>query len=127
MPKKRYKPQETVAKLCQVDVHLSQGSSVADSIRRTGVSEVTYYNWRQGFSGLKTHQIKRHKELEAENARLHRACRVLGQHRSTVRESPHGRQDETRPTKDMWRYRIFAAKNLAYLAANRLTLILLAV
>ena len=46
MPKKRYKPEEIVAKLRQVDVHLSQGSSVADAIRQSGVSEVTYYRWR---------------------------------------------------------------------------------
>ena len=47
MPKKRYKPEEIVAKLRQVDVHLSQGSSVADAIPQIGVSEVTYYRWRQ--------------------------------------------------------------------------------
>ena len=38
MPKKRYKSEEIVAKLRQVDVHLSQGSSVADAIRQIGVS-----------------------------------------------------------------------------------------
>ena len=70
MPKKRYKPEEIVAKLRQVDVHLSQGSSVADAIRQIGVSEVTYYRWRQEFGGLKISQIRRLKELEAENARL---------------------------------------------------------
>ena len=43
MPKKRYKPEEIVAKLRQVDVHLSQGISVADAIRQVGVSDVTYY------------------------------------------------------------------------------------
>ena len=43
MPKKRYKPEEMVAKLRQVDVHLSQGISVTDAIRQIGVSDVTYY------------------------------------------------------------------------------------
>ena len=43
MPKKRYKPEEVVTKLRQVDVLVSQGSSVADAIRQIGVSEVTYY------------------------------------------------------------------------------------
>ena len=57
MPKKRYKPEEIVAKLRQVDVHLSQGSSVADVIRQIGVSEVTYYRWRQEFGGLKISQV----------------------------------------------------------------------
>ena len=70
MPKKRYKPEEIVAKLRQVDVHLSQGSSVADAIRQIGVSEVTYYRWRQEFGGLKISQIRCLQELEAENARL---------------------------------------------------------
>ena len=77
MPKKRYKPEEIVAKLRQVDVHLSQGSSVADAIRQIGVSEVTYYRWRQEFGGLKISQIRRLKELEAENARLRRAVSDL--------------------------------------------------
>ena len=73
MPEKRYKPEEIVAKPRQVDVHLSQGSSVADAIRKIGVSEVTYYRWRQEFGGLKISQIKRLKELEAENPPLRRA------------------------------------------------------
>lgn len=39
MPEKRYKPEEIVAKLRQVDVHLSQGISVADTIRQMGHSD----------------------------------------------------------------------------------------
>ncbi len=42
MPRKRYKPEQIVMKLRQVDVLVSQGSSVADAIRQIGVSEVTY-------------------------------------------------------------------------------------
>ena len=37
---------------------------MADAIRQIGVSEVTYYRWRQEFGGLKTDQVKRLKELE---------------------------------------------------------------
>ena len=40
MPRKRYKPEEIVAKLRQVDVLVSQGIGVADAIRQIGVSEV---------------------------------------------------------------------------------------
>ena len=47
MPRKRHTPEEVVAKLRQVDVFVSQGQSVADSVRAIGVSEVTYYRWRQ--------------------------------------------------------------------------------
>jgi putative transposase len=43
MAKKRYKAEEIVAKLRQVDVLASQGQSMADAIRQIGVGEVTYY------------------------------------------------------------------------------------
>ena len=68
--KKGRTPEEVVAKLRQVDVLVSQGRSVADAIRAIGVTEVTYYRWRREFGGLKSGQVKRLKELEAENARL---------------------------------------------------------
>ena len=40
MPRKRHKPEETVTKLRQVDVLVSQGQIVVDAIRQIGVSEV---------------------------------------------------------------------------------------
>ena len=74
MGKKRHKPEEVVAKLRQVDVLLSQGKTVAEAIRSIGVTEVTYYRWRQEFGGLKSDQVKRLKDLETENSRLRRVC-----------------------------------------------------
>ena len=75
MPRKSYKPEEIVAKLRQVDVLTSQGKTAAEAIRSIGVSEVTYYRWRQEFGGLKSDQVKRLKDLETENTRLVR-CRI---------------------------------------------------
>ena len=49
MPRKHHKPEEIVAKLRRVDVLVSQGQSVADAVRAIGVTEVTYYRWRQEF------------------------------------------------------------------------------
>jgi transposase-like protein len=49
MARKRYKPEEIVAKLRQVDVLISQGQNMVDAIRQIGVSEVTFYRWRQEF------------------------------------------------------------------------------
>ena len=57
MARKRYKPEEIVAKLRQVDVLVSQGQNMVDAIRQIGVSEVTYYRWRQEIGGLKTEQV----------------------------------------------------------------------
>ena len=74
MARKRYKAEEIVAKLRQVDVLTSQGQSVAEAIRQIGVSEVTYYRWRQEFGGLR---IERLRELELENSRLLKAVSDL--------------------------------------------------
>jgi transposase-like protein len=46
----------------------AQGGSVAEAIRSIGVTEVTFYRWRQEYGGLKGDQVKRLKELEAENS-----------------------------------------------------------
>ena len=77
MARKRYKPEEIVAKLRQVDVLVSQGQSVVDAVRSIGVTDVTYYRWRSEFGGLKTDQIKRMKDLELENQRLRKAVSDL--------------------------------------------------
>jgi putative transposase len=77
MARKRYKPEEIVAKLRQVDVLVSQGQAMADAIRQIGVSEVTYYRWRQEFGGLKSEQVKRLKDLELENSRLRKVVSDL--------------------------------------------------
>jgi lipoprotein-anchoring transpeptidase ErfK/SrfK/transposase-like protein len=66
MPRKRHKPEEIVAKLRQVDVLVSQGQNIADAIRQIGVTEGTYYRWRQEFGGLKGDQVKHPKEPEHE-------------------------------------------------------------
>ena len=90
MPRKHHKPQEIVAKLRQVDVLVSQGQNIADAIRRIGVSEVTYYRWRQEFGGLKTEQVKRLKELETENSRLRKAVSDLTLDKLILQEATRG-------------------------------------
>ena len=73
MPRKRHAPEEVVAKLRQVEVLTAPGWPVAEAIRSIGVTEVMFYCWRSEYGGLKGDQVKRLKELEAENARLRRA------------------------------------------------------
>src|SRR5215203_5106639 len=87
MGKKRHTPEEIISKLRQVDVLVAQGTPVADAIRAIGVTEVTYYRWRQEYGGLKSDQIKRMKALETENQRLRKATR--------------GKEDEEQLTADL--------------------------
>jgi putative transposase len=90
MARKRHTPDEIVAKLRQVDVLVAQGQAVADAIRAIGVTEVTYYRWRQEFGGLKADQVKRLKDLEAENARLRRAVADLTLDKQILAEAARG-------------------------------------
>ena len=90
MPRKKHTPEEIVAKLRQVDVLVSQGSAVTDAIRQIGVTEVTYYRWRQEYGGLKLDQVKRLKELELENARLRKAVSDLTLDKLILKEAARG-------------------------------------
>ena len=90
MPKKRHKPEEIVAKLRPVDVLVSQGQAVADAIRSIGVTEFSYYRWRRECSRLKTDQVRRMKELKAENGRLRRAVADLTLDKLILKEAASG-------------------------------------
>ena len=90
MPQKKHKPEEIVAKLRQVDVLVSQGRSVAEAVRTIGVTQFTYYRWRQEYGGLKTNQVKRLKELEKENERLRKAVSDLTLEKLILREAASG-------------------------------------
>jgi putative transposase len=90
MARKRHTAEEIVAKLRQVDVLTSQGQAVSEAIRMIGVTEVTYYRWRSEYGGLKGDQVKRLKELEAENTRLRRAVSDLTLDKLILKEASRG-------------------------------------
>lgn len=58
------------AKILEVLQEQEQGNKVADICRKHGISEPTFYNWKSKYSGMTLSELKRLKELEAENARL---------------------------------------------------------
>jgi putative transposase len=86
----KHKPEEIVAKLRQVDVLTSQGTTVADAIRQIGVTQLTYYRWRKEYGGLQTNQVKRMKELEQENVRLRKAVSDLTLDKMILSEAAKG-------------------------------------
>ncbi|MEQ9811329.1 MAG: IS3 family transposase [Azospirillaceae bacterium] len=91
MSRKRYKPEEIVAKLRQVDVLHSQGLSMAEAIRRIGVSEVSFYRWRNEYGGMSGDQLRRLKALEKENERLRRAVSDLTLDAQILKEAAPGK------------------------------------
>jgi len=46
------------------------GKTVAEICRNHGISDATFYNWKNKYAGMKVEELKRLKELEYENARL---------------------------------------------------------
>ena len=72
MAKKSYSAEQIIQLLREVEIHTSEGKTVARAARQTGVTEQTYYRWRKEYGGLNTGQAKRLKAPEKENSRLKR-------------------------------------------------------
>ena len=68
MKKSRFSETEIVSILKQGDA----GMPVKDLCRKAGISSATYYQWKSKYGGLEASDLKRVKELEAENAKLKR-------------------------------------------------------
>jgi transposase-like protein len=90
MAGKREKPEDIVLKLRQVEVLQGQGKSVQDAVRQIGVTVQTYYRWRKEYGGMSRDQLKRLKELEAENQRLRRAVSDLTLDKMILTEAARG-------------------------------------
>jgi len=91
MARKHHKPEESVAKLRQVEVLTGQGKPVSEAVRAIGVTDQTYYRWRAEFGGLKLDQVKRRRELERENARLRKAVSELTLDQVILKEAASGK------------------------------------
>jgi len=68
MKKSRFTEPQIVAILKEADA----GRPVAELIRKHQISSATYYAWKAKYGGLSASELKRLKELEAENTRLKR-------------------------------------------------------
>ena len=72
MPMKRYKPEQIVNLLRQIEVEIANGKTTPQACKEAEITQQAYYRWRKEFGGLKLDQAKRMKELERENAKLKR-------------------------------------------------------
>jgi putative transposase len=68
MKKSRFTETQIVSILKQADA----GVPVKDLCRQAGISVATYYQWKSKYGGLEASELRRVKELEAENTRLKR-------------------------------------------------------
>ena len=65
---KKYPEEKIIAILKEVEA----GAKVAETCRKYGISDATYYNWKAKYEGLELSELKRLKALEEENNRLKR-------------------------------------------------------
>jgi len=87
---KKHGVEEIIGKLREAEVELGRGRTVVDVCRQLGVSEQTYFRWRQEYGGLKLDQARRLKELERENGRLKRAVAELTLDKLILKEAAEG-------------------------------------
>jgi putative transposase len=90
MPRKRYKTEQIMALLRQVEVLVANGRLTPRACREAGVSEQTYYRWRKEYGGLKLDQAKRLKALEQENAKLKRLVAELSLEKQILKDVAEG-------------------------------------
>ncbi|QAV29943.1 IS3 family transposase [Micrococcus luteus] len=89
--RKRHTPEQVVRKLGQADRMLADGQDVAAVCRELGVSEQTYYRWRNQYGGLKAEDAKRLKELEKQNATLKRLLAEAELEKAALKELAGGK------------------------------------
>jgi len=66
MKRSKYTEEQIAFALKQAEL----GTSVAEVIRKMGITEQTYYNWKKKYGGLGLSELRRLKQLEEENKRL---------------------------------------------------------
>ncbi len=90
MPRERYKPEQIVNLLRQIEVEVANGKTTPQACRDGGIHIQTYYRWRKEFGGLKLDQAKRLKELEKENNRWKRLVADLSLEKQVLRDVAQG-------------------------------------
>ena len=90
MPKKRFKAEQIVVLLRQIEVLMSQGKAAPVACREAGISQQSYYRWRKEYGGLELDQAKRMKDLERENVRLKRLFADLSLEKQVLKDVASG-------------------------------------
>jgi len=90
MPIKRYKPEQIVTVLRQIEIELANGKTTPQACKEAEIPVQSYYRWRKEFGGLKLDQAKRMRELERENAKLKRLVAELSLEKQVLKDVAEG-------------------------------------
>jgi len=67
MSQPRHTVDQIIAKLRRADVEPGKGKTVPDACKVLGISEQTYYRWRQQYGGMQPEMAQELKALQKEN------------------------------------------------------------
>ena len=90
MASKRHTPEQIINKLRQAEVEIANGATIAQVCKKIGVTDQTYYRWRNEYGGMRVDQAKRLKELEKENAQLNKLVADQALDISILKEAASG-------------------------------------
>ena len=90
MVRKTYGPEQVINKLREAEIQIHQGATIAETSRKLGITEQTYYRWRKDYGGLRIEQAKKLKSLEKENAQLKKLVADLSLDNSILKEAARG-------------------------------------
>ena len=90
MPIKRYKPEQIVTMLRQIEVSIANGKPTPQACKEAEITVQTFYRWRKEYGGLKMDQAKRLKELEKENGKLKRLVAELSLDKQILKDIAEG-------------------------------------
>lgn len=82
MKKSKFTELQIVAILAEGD----SGVPAAQILRKHGISQATYYNWKSKYGGTSVSELKRLQELEAENAKLKRMYAELALKNTAIQD-----------------------------------------
>ena len=90
MPNKRYKAEQIVTLLRQIEVGIANGKPAPQACKEAEITVQTYYRWRKEYGGLKLDQAKRLKELVRENSTLKRLVAELSLEKQVLKDVAEG-------------------------------------
>ncbi len=91
MKRRRHTPEQIIRKLREAERMLAEGKEIPEVAKALEVSEQTFHRWRAQYGDMKADDVKRLKELEAENARLKRIVADKELEADALRELAKGR------------------------------------
>jgi hypothetical protein len=90
MPNQRYKPEQIVTMLRQIEVSIGNGKTTPQACKEAAITVQTFYRWRKEYGGLKMDQAKRLKGLEKENGKLKRLVAELSLDKQILKDIAEG-------------------------------------